>query len=305
MRFYQQQALNRRRTALLMAGHATLFLTLGLGVDALLLGFPRTASIPWVTIGALLASLAISALGYYRGDRALLTSLMARPACENNPEHRQLANIVREMALAAGLPAPRVFVIPDSAPNALATGRDPAHASLALTDGALALLDREETQGVVAHEMAHIGSGDTIVMMMVSVLFGSAIMLADWSRRMLFFSRLSIVSMLLFALPLLLLALFTPILSRLLAVTVSRQRETHADAKAVELTRNPAGLARALRKIERTRSPLRGATRGTAHLFIVNPLHRRLDEQRGRWADLFASHPPLDYRVAVLEGRAA
>ena len=305
MRFYEQQARNRRRTAQLVVGHATLFFLLGIGVDAALLGFPVKNDVPYITLAALALSLAVSAFGYYRGDRALLRSLMAQPINETDREQRQLANVVREISIAAGIPAPDVYLIPDRAPNALATGRSPQHASLAFTAGALALLDREETQGVVAHEIAHIASGDTTVLMMVSILFGSAIMLADWSRRMLFFSRMSLPAMVFFSLPLFLLAIVTPALSRLLAVMVSRQRETLADAKAVELTRNPAGLAGALRKIRHTRSPLRGATRGTAHLFIVNPLLRSIDEEQGRWADLFATHPPLDYRIDLLEGRAS
>jgi len=303
--FYERKEANRRRTILLIAAHAGAFLVLGLGVDALFLGFPSSGpGFPVVTAVAVTLSLVMSWFAFYRGDRALLRSLLARPLNEDDREHRQLGNVVREIALAAGLPPPAVYVIPDKAPNALATGRDPEHASLALTSGALVLLDREETQGVVAHEMAHIAAGDTAVMMVVSVLFGSVVMLADWSKRMLYFARIPTLATILFAAPLLLLVVISPALSRLLAMTVARQRELHADAGAVELTRNPAGLSSALRKIAKTRSPLRGASRGTAHLFIVNPLRRRVDENPARWADRFATHPPLDYRIALLEGRA-
>ena len=305
MNFYERQTINRRRTWRLMACHAGLFLALGLGMDVLFLGFPASGpGFPVVTPVAVLLSLTICWFAYYRGDRALLRSLLARPLDMRDAEHRQLGNIVREIALAAGLPAPAVYVIPDNAPNALATGRDPAHASIAVTSGALVLLDREETQGVVAHEIAHIASGDTAVMMVVSVLFGGLVLLADWSRRMLFFSRLSLLAGVLLAVPLFALALVAPAVSRLMAMAVSREREYHADAVAVELTRNPVGLTRALRKIARTRSPLRGATQATAHLFLVNPLRRRVDDGASRWADLFATHPPLDYRIAFLEGRA-
>jgi heat shock protein HtpX len=303
--FYERQEINRRRTAGLVAVHAVLFALLGLAMDVLLVGFPAAGpGLPVITIGALCLSLAMSWFAFYHGDKALLDSLLARPLDARDAEHRQLGNIVREMSLAAGIPPPAVWVIPDRAPNAMSIGRDPGHASLALTSGALALLDREETQGVVAHEIAHIANGDTAVMMMVSVLFGSLLVLGDWSRRMIFFARLPTLFGLLLFVPALALALLAPALSRLLAMAVSRQRESHADATAVRLTRNPTGLARALRKIARTRSPLRGATRGTSHLFIVNPLHRPVDDSDSRWADLFATHPPLDYRVAVLEGRA-
>ncbi len=306
MNFYERQEVNRRRTIALIAGHAAAFVILGLAVDMVFLGFPGSGpGLPVITTIAFLVSLATSWCAYHRGDRALLESLLARPLNSEDEDHRQLGNVVREISLAAGIPAPQVYVIPDKAPNAMATGRDPEHATLALTSGALVLLDREETQGVVAHEIGHIANGDTAVMMMVSVLFGSLIMLADWSRRMLFFARAPTPAAVLLAIPAFALAMVSPALSRLMAMAVSREREYHADATAVELTRNPAGLARALRKIARTRSPLRGATRGTAHMFIVSPLHRRVDERSSRWADLFATHPPLEHRIALLEGRAA
>lgn len=304
MDFYARQTINRRRTWRLMAVHAGVFACLGLGMDTAFLGFPSSGpGFPVVTPAAVLLSLATSWFAYYRGDRAVLQSLLARPLDMRDAEHRQLGNIVQEIALAAGVPVPAVYVIPDNAPNALAIGRDPAHAAIALTSGALVLLDREETQGVVAHEMAHVASGDTAVMTMVGVLFGGLIMLADWSRRMLFFSRLPALAAVLLAPPLLLLALIAPALSRLMATAVAREREYHADAVAVRFTRNPLGLARALRKIERTRSPLRGATQASAHFFLVNPLRRRIEDADSRWADLFATHPPIASRIALLEGR--
>ncbi len=303
--FYERQAANRRRIALLVATHAAVSASLGLAMDVLLLGFPSSGpGLPVVTTTAIGLSALMSWFGYYRGDKALLDSLLARPLDPRDEEHRQLANIVREISLAAGIRPPAVYVIPDRAPNAMSIGRDPEHASLAVTSGALVLLDREETQGVVAHEIAHIVSRDTAVMMLVSALFGNLIVLGDWSRRMFFFARFSTLAGLLLAVPTLLLALVGPVLSRILAMGVSREREYLADAKAVELTRNPNGMASALRKIARTSSPLRGATRGTAHFFVVNPLHRLIDERDTRWADLFATHPPLEHRIALLEGRA-
>jgi heat shock protein HtpX len=196
-----------------------------------------------------------------------------------------------------------VFVIPDPAPNALAAGRDPEHALMALTEGALALLDREETQGVIAHEMAHIGNRDTLVMTLVTVLLGGVVMMADWARRSLYFSRQRRGGApLLLVVPMLVLILVSPLLSRLIAMAVSRQREYLADATAAEFTRNPRGLARALRKIASFRSPLRSATRATAHLFIADPLKRRLDEREGWLANLLSTHPPIAQRIAILEG---
>jgi heat shock protein HtpX len=166
------------------------------------------------------------------------------------------------------------------------------------------LMDREEIQGVVAHEMSHIANRDTLTMTLVGVLFGGAVMLADWARR-----TLSLPSEerrggpFLFILVILLIAL-TPLVSRLLAMAVSRQREYLADATAAQLTRNPLGLARALEKIGATASPLRAATRGTAHLFISNPWPRRVDAREGRLADLLSSHPPIAQRIAILKQMA-
>jgi heat shock protein HtpX len=303
--FAAHQRLNRRRSALLIACFVLLFATLGGGLDAALLGF-GTGGVPLPVIGSLacLLSLAIVALGYRRGGAWVMASLLAEPLRADDPEHRQLENIATEIALAAGMPRPRLFVIPDPAPNALAAGADPATAAIALTTGALARLDREQTQGVVAHELAHIRSRDTMVMTLVAVLFGGVIMLADWARRTLYFTRRGQTT----AHPLLLalvvvLVLIGPLLSRLLAMAVSRRREYLADATAVELTRNPEGLARALDTIAAGSSPLRAATRGTAHLFIVSPLHRRADEREGAWASLLATHPPIAQRIALLRGQ--
>ncbi|MDX2169744.1 MAG: M48 family metallopeptidase [Deltaproteobacteria bacterium] len=302
MNFVDQQRRNRRRTQLLFAAFAALFAAVGLSVDVTLIGAP----LPIATLAALAIASGTAWLGWRNGADWVLQSLLAEPLQPSDPEHQQLDHITTEMAIAAGLPRPRLFVIPDPSPNALAAGRDPAHAVLAVTAGALALLDREETQGVVAHEMAHIGNRDTAVMTLVSVLFGGLLMLADWARRNLWLSRQRGASPAVW-LPLLVavLVLLTPLLSRILAMAVSRRREYQADATAVQLTRNPEGLARALEKIAASEFPLRAATRGTAHLFLVSPLRRRVDQHEGAWASLFATHPPLAQRVALLRGLAS
>lgn len=301
MSFTEQQRRNRRRTVLLISAFLALFAAVGLLLDAALIGAP----LPLATTGALLVAGTTSILGWRRGADWILASLLAEPLRDDDPEHRQLANIASEMALAAGLPRPRLFVIPDPSPNALAAGAAPAGAAIAVTAGALALLDREETQGVVAHEMAHIANRDSAVMTLVAVLFGGLLMLADWGRRSLFFARQGGRAMPPLAVVLLpLLVLLTPLLSQLLAMAVSRRREYQADATAVELARNPEGLARALEKIAGSEFPLRAATRGSAHLFIISPLRRRADDATGAWADLFATHPPLAQRIALLRGLA-
>ena len=259
---------------------------------------------PIATLVAVAIAAAMSVAAYLGGARLVLASLHARPLDLGVPEHRQFCNIVTEIALASGLPTPQLYVIPDPAPNALSAGRDPRHAVVAVTQGLLNLLDREETQGVVAHEMAHIGNRDTLTMTLVGVLFGGAMMLADWARRALYFSgdrRRG--NPLLFLLVVVLVAV-TPLLSRVLAMAVSRQREYLADASAAQFTRNPLGLARALEKIGAATSPLRSATRGTAHLFISNPWPRRIDARQSTLADLLSTHPPLAQRVAILRTMA-
>ncbi|HSQ00074.1 MAG TPA: M48 family metalloprotease [Candidatus Dormibacteraeota bacterium] len=301
MNFAEQQRRNRQRTVLLIGAFVALFATVGALLDLTVVGAP----LPVATLTALLVAGATSVLGWRHGANWVLASLLAEPLRDDDPEHRQLANIASEMAIAAGLPRPRLFVIPDPSPNALAAGAGPTDAAIAVTAGALALLDREETQGVVAHEMAHIANRDSALMTLVSVLFGGLLMLADWARRSLFFARQGNRAVNPLAVVLLpLLVLLTPLLSRLLAMAVSRRREYQADATAVELTRNPEGLARALEKIAGSEFPLRAATRGSAHLFIVSPLRHHADDADDSWASLFATHPPLAQRVALLRGLA-
>ncbi|HXQ20257.1 MAG TPA: M48 family metallopeptidase [Candidatus Acidoferrales bacterium] len=304
--FYARRRLNRRRTVVLVLGFVLFFLAVGLGVDATWAGFlvPGGEPFPVVTCMAGGLAVATSVGAYFGGARMVMASLHARPLDLNDPEHHQLFNVVTEMALASGLPLPQLFIIPDTAPNALSAGRDPRHAVLGVTQGLLNLLDRQETQGVIAHEMAHIADHDTLMMTLVGVLFGGALMLADWARRALYFSdNRRRGNPVLFLLVLVLIAV-TPLLSCLLAMAVSRQREYLADATAVQFTRNPVGLASALEKIGRATSPLREATRGTAHLFISNPWPRRVDAQEGRLADLLSTHPPLAQRIAILRAMA-
>lgn len=303
MDLYAQQNRNRRYTALLVGAFVALFLLLGLTLDATFGSLPGGA-VPVFTILALITAAVLAVFAYYRGGTMVMHSLLAQPLRPDDAEHRELHNVVTELALACGLPRPQVYVIPDPSPNALAIGRDPAHAAIGVTEGALALLDREETQGVVAHEISHIANRDTLVMTVVAVLFGGVVMLADWGRRSLYFARRRRGGPAILPLLAVLLVVLSPLLSRLLAMAVSRRREYLADATAAELTRNPLGLARALGKIERTASPLRSATQGSAHLFIVNPLRRRVENAEGRWADLLSSHPPIEQRIAVLRGMA-
>ncbi len=262
-------------------------------------GGPR---VPAATLLGAVFALFTTLTAYGFGGDLILASVGAEDLDINIPEHRELHNVVTEMALASGCRMPKVYVIFDPAPNAFATGRDEKSSAIVATTGLLAQLNREETQGVVAHEMAHIKNRDILVMMLVSVLLGGVALLSDWAQRSFYHSRhgrrrggnLFIV------IPALLLIMFSPLISRLLAMAVSRQREFLADATAVEFTRNPLGLASALEKIRDANMPFQRASRGTAHLFIASPFRRRLDERDGKMADLLSTHPPINRRILLL-----
>jgi heat shock protein HtpX len=262
-------------------------------------GGPR---FPFATISALVFALFMTFTAYGFGANLILASVGAEGLDVKIPEHRELHNVVTEMALASGCPMPKVYVVFDPAPNAFATGRDEKSSAICVTTGLLALLDREETQGVVAHEMAHIKNRDIRVMMLVSVLLGGVALLSDWAQRSFFHSRQGRRGggNALIVIPALLLILLSPLISRLLAMAVSRQREYLADATAVEFTRNPLGLAGALEKIRDADMPFQKASRGTAHLFIASPFRRRVDERDGKLADLLSTHPPINRRILLL-----
>jgi heat shock protein HtpX len=219
-------------------------------------------------------------------------------------------DVIREMALAARMPVPRAYIMDDPAPNAFATGRDPDHSVFCVTQGLVNEMDREELQGVIGHEMAHIRDYDIRTMTMIAVLVGGVAMLADFVTRWAWFGGLgsrrsrdsegggdtgAIIAILV-----LVLAILAPIFSQLIAMAVSREREYLADASSVEFTRNPRALLRALEHIAQTESPLRNASRGIAHLFIVNPLATAGDDGDGFFANLFSTHPPLSKRIERL-----
>jgi heat shock protein HtpX len=262
-----------------------------------------------IGIGAAALASVSSLFGYFAGDRMILMSSHARPVThDDDPE---LFNIVEEMAIAAGIPTPKVYLIPDSAPNAFATGRDPSHASLAITSGLRDKLTRDELQGVVAHEMSHIRNFDIRLMLLMTVLVGTIAVLSDLVWQTIRFAPLGggrrsrnrdekggggalVLVLLVIGI---VLAIIAPILARIIQLAVSRQREYLADASAVELTRYPLGLAHALRKIDADQEVLEVANRGTAHLYIANPI--KGFEKRA--SSVFASHPPIQDRILRLE----
>jgi heat shock protein HtpX len=281
------------------------FLFVGGAVDYLYLDAFTTAGPPFpvATIFSLGMATIMTLITYYGGSGIILGSLGAEKLDTQIPEHRELRNIVTEMALASGSAMPQVYVIYDPAPNALATGTNEKNAAICVTTGLLTLLDREQTQGVVAHEMSHIRNEDIVLMTLVSILVGGIAILADWGQRGFYSSRsgrrLGSKNPLLFV-PLLLLIALSPLIAQLLAMAVSRQREYLADATAAQYTRNPGGVARALEKLRDDGLPFQKATRGTAHLFFVNPLRRRLDDREGRLANLLTTHPPINRRIMLL-----
>src|SRR5438445_1249745 len=222
------------------------------------------------------------------------------------------------MAIAAGLPRPAVYMVADPDPNAFATGRGPGHASIAVTRGLLDVLDREELQGVVAHEMSHIRNLDVRVMTIVAALVGAVALLSDWARRGMWWGggsrrrgggddndRGGGLTGLLFFILWLAAIVLAPLMAQLLAMMVSRGREYLADASGAELTRNPMGLARALEKIDAAVAPTQAVSHGSAHLCIADPLGRQVNlREDGFWTDLFASHPPMAARIAALKQMA-
>jgi heat shock protein HtpX len=321
MNLYEQQASNRRKTWLIMGAFVAFLLVLGLGFDSFYLGVAGGVA----PVGSLLALAvgSVSALvSYYTGDRAVLFSTGAQPLADvaaaaseaDKLKLQQLDNIVDEMAIAAGLPRPAVYIVPDPDPNAFATGRGPGHASIAVTRGLLDALDREELQGVIAHEMSHVRNLDVRVMTIVAALVGSVALLSDWARRGMWWGggRRSndderegggLAGILFFVIWIVAIIL-APLMAQALAMMVSRRREYLADASGAGLTRDPMGLARALEKIEDAVAPTRSVNQGTAHLCIADPLGRQMNLKEGFWSDLFASHPPMDARIAALKQMA-
>lgn len=316
---YEQQAHNRRLTVLLLAGFILLLGVVGLGFDIFYLGMswpwgPRAWRLPLPPATLLAVGIAgTSALwSYRRGDRAILASTGARPAHPTALPERQLRNVVAEMSIAAGLPMPRVYVVPDPDPNAFATGRDPGRASIAVTEGLLRVLNREELQGVVAHEMAHIRNYDIRLMMVIGTLLGAIALLSDWAARSRWHGggrrdsdrdKGGSLGLILFVVWLLAVVL-APLVSQMLAMAISRRREYLADASGAELTRNPLALASALQKLDAAGEPTRSIHRGIAHLCTADPMGRRLTNREGFWGNLLATHPPIKSRIFALQQMA-
>ncbi|MGE5926317.1 MAG: M48 family metallopeptidase [Gemmatimonadota bacterium] len=323
--FVQQEA-NRRRSRWLVGGFIVFFAWVGFGGD-LALGLLTADNppgsyhhlIPFIGIFTSIVASAICLSAWKRGADRVLWSAGAWEILEAaTPEQRQYVNVVEEMAIAAGLPRPRIWLVPDDDPNAFATGRDPEHANIAVTQGLLDTLSRDELQGVVAHEMAHVQNYDTRLMTLLAGMVGAVLLLSDGAGRMLRGgSRIGggrsagggkrggagALGMIVLVVWLLTLVI-APVVTRILAMAVSRKREYLADATGAQFTRNPGALASALEKLGAASGATRAITRGAAHLCIVDPTERRLSDREGLVGDLLASHPPLAQRVIRLRGMA-
>ncbi|MGD0121119.1 MAG: zinc metalloprotease HtpX [Candidatus Limnocylindrales bacterium] len=300
--FYSEEAANRRNSVLLAILVVTVLGVFGF-VIGYAIGYANGDPVLWA-IGAVAIAVAfglLSALGsYYGGDQLVLASSHAQ---EIQPQQApQLFNVVGEMATAAGVPMPKVYIIDDPSPNAFATGRDPQHSSIAVTTGLLQKMNREELQGVIGHEMSHVRNYDIRFTLIVGVLVGSIALLAQLFLRYTFWfggGRRNNDSnsgggglAILFLVIGVVLAILAPIFTALVQMAVSRQREYLADASSVELTRNPHGLESALAKLASDGESLHSANGATQHLYIVNPL-----KKLGGGSSLFSTHPPIVDRI--------
>lgn len=283
---YDRIGRNKRNSILLLIGFTAV---------VLLLGWVLGELSGWGPFGLVLALVVAGGLGYasyYKSDSIAVAAAGAKPA--EGKEYRKLNDLVEGLAIGTGIPAPRVYVIPDQSINAFASGRDPQHAVVAVTQGALEKLDKNELEGVIAHELSHVKNYDIRFTAMAIVLVGCVSLLSEWIMRSMIFGGgdredknggwLIIVGVIL--------AILAPIFAALVQAAISRKREYLADADGAKLCHNPSGLASALRKIQQDAMPTKNATKTTAPMYFSNPL-------KGR--DLFASHPPIEERIKYLE----
>ncbi len=295
---YSQINANKRRTALLIV----VFVMFILGVGWAFSEFSEMG--PAGIVLAAIVAVAMSLVSFYSGDKVALFAAGAHRV-ERKEDNPYVWRLVENLAITAGLPLPAVYLVADPAPNAFATGRDPAHASVALTTGLISSLENEELEGVIAHELGHIKNFDTRLMMVVIVLVGIVTLLANWFFRISLWGgrgnrRSGGNAGALLALVGLVLLILSPIIAELIKLAVSRRREFLADASGALLTRYPEGLARALEKIAGSSAPLARANSATAHLWFASPF----GPKHGGMVKLFSTHPPIEERVAALRTMA-
>ena len=319
---FEQQRLTRRWSVIRVITFLLFFAWVGFGGD--LAAYLYTADLParqyhhvfpWMGVIATALGIGMAWYGWRNGPKQVLWATGAWELVNpSTPQEQVLVNVIEEMAIASGLPRPTIWIVPDKDPNAFATGTDEQHAHVAVTEGLLATLDRDELQAVVAHEMSHIKNYDVKLMTLLAALVGVIALVSDGSGRMIGrgaaragggrsrgkSGQLAALVLVLWLVTLVL----APIISRMLALGVSRKREFLADASAAQFTRNPGALASALRKIEDAAAPTATIKRGSAHLCIADPLGRRASVREGFLADLTGTHPPMAVRIARLKQMA-
>ncbi len=292
----EQIAANKRASVL----YASLLVVLLTALGAAITGYYDASQWPIGAAGAALLGVILALVATFSGPSIVLGISGAREATKE--EDQVLSNVAEEMAIAAGIPKPKVYVIDDTAPNAFATGRDPQNGVVVFTQGILRKLNRDELQAVMAHEVSHIRNYDIRFMTTIALIAGVIPLLADFLKRMAWYGggrrrSKDDSGQAIFMILALVLAILAPLFSMLLQLAVSRKRELLADASAVDLTRNPDALASALQKIASDPEPLEAANRATQHLYIVNPMKAWDDEG----SSIFSTHPPLSERLRQLE----
>jgi len=294
---YTHQSSNIFKTWLLMGGFLVMVIAIGYAM-AWYLGNPSILYI------AVIFALVMNVGSYWFSDKLVLRMTNAVPA--DPTLHRELINVVENLSITAGLPMPKVYVVNDSSPNAFATGRNPEHAVVAATTGLLQILDRNELEGVMAHELAHVGNRDMLVMTVAVVLAGFVAIIADFFSRALLFgggnrdNKAGILFLVIGIIGIIL----APIAAQLMQMAISRRREYLADATGALLTRYPEGLASALEKISTFARPMKSASHATAHLFISDPFSGGRKGIGQKISGLFHTHPPAEERIKRLREMA-
>lgn len=297
---YNEIARNKRKTWVLISLFAIVIISIGWAF-----GYQGGSPEGGIILATIVATV-MTLIGYYKGDSVALAASGAKKI--ERREHPELYALVENLAITAGMQTPAIYVMNDPSPNAFATGRDPEHASIAVTTGLLSIMTKPELEGVLAHELSHIKNYDIRVMTIVVVLVGSIVLLSDIAlRSFLFRGRRDDrggggqAALILFIVAIIL-TILSPLIAELIKLAVSRSREYLADASGALLTRYPDGLASALEKIAQHDRPLQKANHATAHLFLANPFDPHVTK---RFEKLFSTHPPIEERIAKLRNMTA
>ena len=294
---FDRVASNKRKSVLLLTCFVLIVVALGVVVDVLL-GYGAVGIVAVVVIVGLWTF-----VSWYRSDRIALAVARARRV--DHDSHPRLYNVVEGLSIAAGIPMPAIYVMDDPAPNAFATGRDPAHAAVAVTTGLLERMERAELEGVLAHEISHITNRDTLVSTLAVTLVGVVVLVSDITLRVLFFGggrrrdhdARGGSAAAVFAIVGVVFLVLAPLVAQLLQFAISRRRESLADVSAVTLTRYPPGLISALEKLKADSTVVRAHSKAMAHLWVESPL----DRERSWLSKMFDTHPPLDDRIRALK----